>query len=233
MYRPSRSVRGSPLFEQKENNFLPEYGELCYDCRCCRSISVEAAGLPTTRWRWGKLQSVALNASTAFARGQSSGGPARTGNRDGGEFSATVDPALRAPGRAAYARADSPTPGHGSDGRATSRTRSRPEMAPQVFGMAQFAPGNGAQPGSRSTCPPTAVFSRRWTSRMQVGRKCFRNGLKRLIPRPEMAAGRTGRSAGPRSGVSHPRWRSRMRVGWKCCCNSLKGLIPRPGMPGF
>src|SRR5271166_4219927 len=142
---PAKRSRLASPDEQRENNFLPKNGELCYDCdvvgRSCR----RGAGA-TTRWSWGIAERGVERIDSI--RPVYPGVPARTGNRDGGEFSATVDPALRAPGRAAYARARLAHAGPGQrwagdrpNGsrletwkwrrKSLERLDSRPEMAPR------------------------------------------------------------------------------------------------------
>src|SRR5208337_4156394 len=158
---PAKRSRLASPDEQRENNFLPKNGELCYDCdvvgRSCR----RGAGA-TTRWSWGIAERGVERIDSI--RPVYPGVPARTGNRDGGEFSATVDPALRAAGQATYARARLAHAGPGQRWAGDRPNGSRLEMVPQVFGRARFAPGNGAPPGRRPACRRPAVFNRRWTS---------------------------------------------------------------------
>ena len=104
---------------------------------------VDGAGLRDDAMEQGKLRSVPLNGLTAFARSIPAGRPGRE-TATAANFQRQSTRRYARPAGPRTLALDSPTPGQGSDGRAKSRPRSRPEMAPQVFGKARFAPGNGA-----------------------------------------------------------------------------------------
>src|SRR5271166_4244322 len=65
---------------------------------------------------------------------------------------------------------------------------------------------------------------------MRVGRIWRRKGLKRLIPRPEMAPPPGSSTASLRPAVFDPGWKGRMRAARKWRRKGLKRLNPHPDM---
>ena len=143
----------STVLEHNKNNFLANnetrvmIGKLSADWSF-----VEVAGLPRRGDGTGEIaergaERVDSIGSRSIRAGP--GGPARTGNCDGGEFAATVGPAALGRPAGSWTRAlcSSARRTIGKRSAGDSPNANRPEMAPQVFGKARFAPGTGAPAG--------------------------------------------------------------------------------------
>src|SRR5271166_5265387 len=143
---PAKRSRLASPDEQRENNFLPKMENRVMVAMLSVDPVDGARACATTRWSCGIAERGVERIDSI--RPVYPGVPARTGNRDGGEFSATVDPALRAAGQATYARARLAHAGPGQrwagdrpNGsrletwkwrrKSLERLDSRPEMAPR------------------------------------------------------------------------------------------------------
>src|SRR5271166_3584874 len=140
-------IRLNSPVEQNEHNFLKniETRAMIATLSADRSL-VEVAGLRDEATEQGQIAGYGAERITSFGRQSArvTARPAWTGKPRRRRIVSDCRPvAVRAP-----LALDSP--GRRAIGKRSAGDRpyaSRPEMAPQVFGKARFAPGNGAPPG--------------------------------------------------------------------------------------